>query len=298
MAEATKRYAVVTGGNKGIGFGICKQLASEGITVVLTARDPKKGLEAVEKLGSDIGVSGQVIFHQLDVADPTSVSSLANFIRINLGKLDILINNAGVPGAQIDKDALEASMPALAEGAAIDFSKVLTETYELAEECIRTNYYGPKEMCKALIPLLEVSDSPKIVNVCSTYGKLQYMPSGWPKGVLSDAESLTEEKLEEVVSQFLPDFKEGTLEAKGWPAGSSAYTVSKAALNAYTRILAKKYRSFCINSVCPGHVKTEFSQHTGPLTADEGAESAVRLALLPNGSHSGLFFSRSDVTSF
>ena len=82
---------MVTGGNKGIGFGICKQLASNGIVVVLTARDQKKGLEAVDKLKSEYGVPGQVVFHQLDVTDPTSVSSLATFLRTQFGKLDILV---------------------------------------------------------------------------------------------------------------------------------------------------------------------------------------------------------------
>ena len=75
-----------------MGFEVCKQLASNGITVVLTARDQKKGLEAVEKLKSDSSVSGEVFFHQLDVTQPaSSVPSLANFIRTNFGKLDILV---------------------------------------------------------------------------------------------------------------------------------------------------------------------------------------------------------------
>ncbi|KOM25973.1 hypothetical protein LR48_Vigan211s000800 [Vigna angularis] len=89
MAAAT-RYAVVTGANKGIGFGICKQLVSNGVTVVLTARDEKRGTEVVEKL-KEFGVSDQVVFHQLDVTDPKSIESLANFIKTHFGKLDILV---------------------------------------------------------------------------------------------------------------------------------------------------------------------------------------------------------------
>lgn len=83
------RYAVVTGANKGIGFEICRQLASNGIAVVLTARDEKRGIEAVEKLKS----SGydDVVFHQLDVAEPASISRLADFIASRFGKLDILV---------------------------------------------------------------------------------------------------------------------------------------------------------------------------------------------------------------
>ena len=84
------RYAVVTGANKGIGFGICKQLASDGIVVVLTSRDEKRGLEAVDKL-KHCGLSDRVLFHQLDVADTASVVSLGQFIKTRFGKLDILV---------------------------------------------------------------------------------------------------------------------------------------------------------------------------------------------------------------
>ena len=84
------RYAVVTGANKGIGLETVRQLASNGFTVVLTARDEKRGLEAVEKL-KESGLSGQVVFHQLDVANPATVASLAEFIKTQFGKLDILV---------------------------------------------------------------------------------------------------------------------------------------------------------------------------------------------------------------
>ena len=86
------RYAVVTGANKGIGFEICKQLASKGIKVVLTARDEKRGLEALEKLRKEnTGLSEHVVFHQLDVTDLASVASLADFVKTHFGKLDILV---------------------------------------------------------------------------------------------------------------------------------------------------------------------------------------------------------------
>jgi (+)-neomenthol dehydrogenase len=116
--------------------------------------------------------------------------------------------------------------------------------------------------------------------------------------VLGDGESLTEERVDKVLSEFLKDFKEDSLETKGWPGYYSAYIVSKAALNAYTRIVAKKYPSFRINCVCPGYIKSDFNQNQGFLTIDEGAESIVRLALLPNDGPSGFFFSRNEVFNF
>ena len=104
--------------------------------------------------------------------------------------------------------------------------------------------------------------------------------------------------MDEILEKFLRDLKEGSLESEGWPRNLGAYIVSKAAMNAYTRILAKKHSSFCINSVCPGYVKTDITSHTGLLTAEEGAASPVRLALLPNGTPSGLFYYRTDVAPF
>ncbi|KAL5565592.1 hypothetical protein UlMin_028756 [Ulmus minor] len=282
MSGATQRFAVVTGANKGIGLETVRQLASNGITVVLTARDEKRGLEAVEKL-KQLGLSGKVLFHQLDVADPASVASLPDFIKTQFGKLDILVNNAGIGGVSTEQ---------------VDQSRTMNQTYELAEECLQINYYGAKRTAEALTPFLQLSNSPRIVNVSSSMGKLQSISNEWAKRILSDAENLTEDRIDEVLREFLKDFKEGSLESKGWPTFLSAYTVSKAAMNAYTRILAKKYPSFRINCVCPGYVKTDINYNSGILSVEEGAESSVRLALLPNDGPSGLFFVRSEVSSF
>ncbi|KAL0464760.1 UNVERIFIED_CONTAM: (+)-neomenthol dehydrogenase [Sesamum latifolium] len=316
MAEVTKKYAVVTGANKGIGLEVCRQLASEGITVVLTARDEKRGLEAVEKLKPS-SLSGSLIFHQLDVADSASVASLAEFIESQFGKLDILLRQLCTAGEQcrdrgvtVDSDGVRAIAGATSEkGAGNIWNEVMSQTsqtYDSAAECFQTNYYGAKRTAEALLPLLQLSDSPRIVNVSSTMGKLKHccqnllfpeLINEWAKGVLNDAENLTEERIDQVLNEFLKDFKEGSLEAKGWSKYFGAYIVSKAAMNAYTRILAKKYPSLRINSVCPGFVKTDINFNTGYLSVEEGAESLVRLALLPDDGPSGLFFIRKEVSS-
>ncbi|KAH7556973.1 hypothetical protein JRO89_XS11G0022400 [Xanthoceras sorbifolium] len=300
---SSKRYAVVTGGNKGVGFEICKQLASKGVTVVLTARNEKRGLEAVEKL-KECGLCSHdlIVFHQLDVTDSASIASLANFIKIQFGKLDILVNNAGVMGAIVtDHDAyvratkVDSGWP---PAEVVNWTELLTETYEMAEECLNTNYYGAKRMVEALVSLLQLSDSPRIVNVSSVGGQLMNITSEWAKAVLSDVERLTEEKIDELLNKYLDDFKEGSLEKEGWPTLISVYVVSKVALNAYTRILAKKYSDFMINCVCPGYVKTDMNCNTGIYTAAEGAENHVRVALLPHGEPSGLFYIRNEIKPF
>ncbi|XP_057454553.1 (+)-neomenthol dehydrogenase-like [Lotus japonicus] len=298
MKEATQRYAVVTGANKGIGLEIVRQLASVGIKVVLTARDDKRGLQTLQTLKAS-GLSDLVVFHQLDVADAASVASLADFVKSEFGKLDILVNNAGIIGAKIkDNDLYNLAICNFGVLSEDDGDKAMTQTYELAEECLQTNYYGAKITTESLLPLLHLSDSPRIVNVSSSLGKLECVPNGWAKGVLSDVDNLTEEAVDGVLKRFLKDFQQGSLESKGWPKTLSAYIMSKAAMNAYTRILARKYPTFCINSVCPGYCKTDITVNNGFLTAEEGAASPVRLALLPLGSPSGLFYYKGDVSSF
>ncbi|CAK9177091.1 unnamed protein product [Ilex paraguariensis] len=297
--QTTKRMAVVTGANKGIGLEICRQLASNGITVVLTARDKKRGVEAVEKLKT-FGLS-DVFFHQLDVTDPASVASLAEFIKAHFGKLDILINNAAIIGTTIDEkgwETVQFDLDAVLRAKVKLLKEGTKESYGEAEACLRTNYYGVKQVTKGLLPLLQQSNSARIVNVSSIFGQLQFMSHERTKDELGDINGLTEEKVDEVVKGLLKDAKEGLLETKGWPINLPAYTVSKAALNAYTRILAKTYPNIVINAVHPGYVKTEINCNTGILTVEEGAKGPVKLALMTNGGPSGLYFSGTEVSTF
>ncbi|PKI39953.1 hypothetical protein CRG98_039616 [Punica granatum] len=235
-------HAVVTGANKGIGLEICRQLASKGVTVVLASRDEKRGLEAVCKLKeeSSVALSGEVVFHQLDVTNSASIDSLAEFVRTQFGKLDILVNNAGIVGTVIDYHALTAAVE-------------------------RVGGWN--------IPGKSIRDA------------------------LEDIENLTKDRIDEIFKEFLGDLQQGQLEAKGWPQNMSAYKLSEAALNAYTRLLTKDFPSILVNSVCPGFVMTDITGNNGFLSAAEGAESPVHLALLPEDGPSGLFFSRKEVSN-
>ncbi|KAH1235106.1 (+)-neomenthol dehydrogenase [Glycine max] len=195
-----------------------------------------------------------------------------------------IVNNAGISGANLDE----------VEGSTFKWEE-LTQTNEMTEKCLTTNYYGAKKTTEAFLTLLQLSNSPRIVNVSSQAGLLKNISNEWAKGVLDDADNLTEERIDEVLKEFIKDFKEGSLATKGWPTFLSAYIVSKAAMNSYTRILAKKHQNMCINSVCPGFVKTDINKNTGILTVDQGAASVVKLALLPDGSPSGLFYIRQEL---
>ncbi|KAK1419802.1 hypothetical protein QVD17_29160 [Tagetes erecta] len=294
-----KRYAIVTGGNRGIGYEICRQLASKGVEVILTSRNQDRGEEAVKKLNAS-GFSN-VVFHQLDINDLSSISCLAKFVQTHFGKLDILINNAGEMGVIVLHEeefrATGGYVHVLDEKAHL-LTNVIEEPYELGEKCLKTNYYAIKTITEAFIPLLQLSKSPRIVNVSSLYGDLYWLHNEKLKEELQDIDNLTDERLDEIVQWFLTDFKDGQLKKNGWPLTVSAYKVSKIALNAYTRLMAKQYKDILVNCVHPGSVKTDMSSQTGSATVEEGAKGPVMAALLPDNGPSGVYFNQTQIGIF
>ncbi|GFS37850.1 hypothetical protein Acr_00g0054350 [Actinidia rufa] len=297
------RYAVVTGANKGIGIETVRQLATvPGMTVILTARNERRGLEAAASLRDSHGLSN-VIFHQLNVQDPNSVESLAEFIANQFGRLDILINNAGVSEVIVDEDSLRAlnldSASWLSGEAAHLVKDIIKTTNDQANECLNTNYYGCKRVTEALLPLLELSAfGANIVNLSSLRGELRRIPNEQVRKELGDIEALTEEKIDLILRRFLHDLKQGTLEANGWQKMLPVYSMSKATLNAYTRVLAKKYPKMRINCVHPGYVNTDINFHTGTMSLEEGAKGSVMLALLREGGPTGCYFDCAEMAEF
>jgi NAD(P)-dependent dehydrogenase (short-subunit alcohol dehydrogenase family) len=152
-----QKIAIVTGGNRGIGFEICRQLARMGIKVILTARDEGKGKDAVRKLQYE-GLD--VVFYSLDVTDEQSIKRLAGWVERTFNRIDILINNAAI---NIDEDctALKA-----------DINKI--------KETMETNVYGPLRLCQALLPIMRKNNFGRIVNVSSGAGALNEMTTGSP----------------------------------------------------------------------------------------------------------------------
>ncbi|KAK3141965.1 hypothetical protein QOZ80_4BG0340420 [Eleusine coracana subsp. coracana] len=297
------RIAVVTGGNKGIGLEVCRQLATNGIIVVLTARDEKRGTEAVEKL-KEARLSN-VIFHQLDVTDTPSIGRLADFLKARFGKLDILVNNAAVGGVEYVQDHVAVSETSDEKFSGMDGAKRLEwmwqnsrETYDAAKAGLETNYYGTKHVIEALLPLLQASDDARIVNVSSEWGRLKLFSNEELKQELNDVENLTEEGLDEVLAKFLKDYEAGALESQGWPIAFSAYKVAKAAMNAYSRILARKHPELRVNCAHPGYVKTDITMNSGLLSPEEGAANVTKVALLPAGGPTGLYFALGEEAPF
>lgn len=140
------KIALITGANKGIGFETARQLGKEGVKVLLGARDEKRGTEAAQKL-KDEGLD--VEFVHLDVDNLETHKTVGNHIQENYGKLDILINNAGV---------MESPKPA---------SQTSIETYR---QIFETNFFNLIALTQTLLPLVKKSEAGRIVNLSSILG--------------------------------------------------------------------------------------------------------------------------------
>ncbi|XP_047068563.1 (+)-neomenthol dehydrogenase-like [Lolium rigidum] len=301
--SSNTRIAVVTGGSKGIGLEVCKQLAASGITVVLTARDETRGTAAVEQI-KQLGHS-DVIFHQLDITDASSVTRLSDFLKSRFGKLDILVNNAATDGIEHVIDPVYGVMPGGETFDGMDAHQrtvwmwsTCRETHEKAKQGVQTNYYGTKRVTEALLPLLQSSSDGRIVNVSSNFGLLRLFRSEDLKNELNNINNLTEERLDELLDMFLKDFEAGAVDARGWPAEFSAYKVAKAAMNAYSRILAKRHPELRINCAHPGYVRTDITRNSGILTPEEGARNITSVVLLPEDGPTGAYFHEGPQASF
>jgi NAD(P)-dependent dehydrogenase (short-subunit alcohol dehydrogenase family) len=146
----TKKIVFITGANKGIGYEVARQLAAQEFIVLLGARDPQRGTVAAQKLSAQ----GEVYFIPIDVADEQSIAAAAEMVSKQWGKVDVLINNAGIVlelSAKIRPAELELSM--------------FKETFE-------TNVFGAFAVIRHFLPLLKQSATAQIINVSSTLGSL------------------------------------------------------------------------------------------------------------------------------
>jgi NAD(P)-dependent dehydrogenase (short-subunit alcohol dehydrogenase family) len=216
------RIVLVTGANRGLGHEVARQLAARGDTVLLGSRDPAKG----ERAAADIGAHAV----PLDVTDRATIDAVAADVAARHGRLDVLVNNAGV-----DYDTWETA-------AGADFTVV--------REALETNLLGAWQTTVALVPMLRRGRHGRIVNVSSESGSLAVMGAGTP-----------------------------------------AYSVSKAALNALTRVLADELRAdgILVNAVCPGWVATDMGGPGGRPVA-EGAASIIWGVDLPDDGPTGGFY--------
>ncbi len=144
-----KKVALITGANKGLGYEMARQLAQSGVTVVLAARDQVKGEAAAQKLKQE-GLDVQ--FLELDVTKKEDCTKAAAFLEQKFGRLDILINNAGVSADGLAGTSVSATT-----------EQSLQRTFE-------TNFFAPIALTQVLLPLLKKSEAGRIVNMSSILG--------------------------------------------------------------------------------------------------------------------------------
>jgi len=261
---------VVTGGNRGIGKEICRQIAEKNrdCTILLTARDLSKAAEIVQQLGYN-----NIKAYQLDITSKASIDAFVATIKKEYGVIDVLINNAGIgaKGSELNE--------------------------KIANDTMATNFFGVMQLNDALLPIIRNSSNGRIVNVSSSLGEFNYKYTFEKKDqsiILTKEESaqysielknklqsptLTKEELVQLVHEFIQGIKEDNLRSKGWPA--NAYGVSKMALNMLTRITGRDEKNITVNCVCPGWVKTDLGGPFAERPVEKGAETPVWLAIAP-----------------
>ena len=248
------KTVLVTGGNRGIGLEICRQLDELGHTVILGSRDFTKGKSAA------VSFSKNVIVKQLDVTDDESILALFEYVNTGFGKLDVLVNNAGL-GANhagdenslfskikngIKKDfrgtwkTVQRLKPALQKAGIVHRDQTAQNiSLDSVRYLMETNFYGAWQMIQVFIPLLLKSEEGRIINMSSGMGELNSLSGIYP-----------------------------------------GYSLSKSSLNALTIMFSNELKETTIkvNAMCPGWVRTDMGGPDAPRHVSEGADTAVWLA--------------------
>ena len=238
------KIALISGGNRGLGLETARQLAREhGFTVLLGVRDETKGAAAQAELQGE-GLDAHFVV--LDVTSEDSVAKAARFVSQEYGLLDVLVNNAGI--------MLEHSF------------KVGGVEVETWKQTFDVNLFGAVALTNAVLPLLEKSEAPRVVNLSAILGSLSEISKP---------------------------------QMKTWIRAS--YSASKAALNAYTVALAQEKRGeakWKINAAHPGWAKTDMGGPQAPMTAAQGVKTVVQLATLGEDGPTGGFFHASKAVNW
>ena len=237
-----KPVALVTGANQGIGLQIAKELVTHGFTVLVGSRNFERGEVAAQAIGTD------AIALQLDVTDSASIAAAAARIRRELGRLDVLIQNAAISNTRKGNLSLqEYAQISRPSNASLDEVRAVWET----------NVFGVLAVYQAMLPLLLEAPAARIVNVSSGAGSLTRIADpAYPYR-----------------SSFGPVY----------PASKTALNALTLAM-----AIELESTGIKVNAVSPGFTKTALNGYEGPETVEQGAAEAVRVALLgPDGPTGG-----------
>ena len=223
-----EKIALISEANRGIGLETCKELAQLGMKVILTSRDPIQGQAALSEITE---MDSKIVYHQLDITDQDSIDKLQTYIKEEFGRLDVLVNNAGI---YLDQGISVFDLSA----------KELQKTLDV-------NLFGAFRLSQAFIPMMQSQKYGRVINVSSGMGSLEEM---------------------------------GGMNA--------AYKVSKTALNALTRVFAGELlnTNIKVNAMCPGWVRTRMGGPAAPRSLEQGVDTIIWLATLPEDGPSGGYF--------
>lgn len=232
------KKALITGANKGLGLEMARQLAQQKVHVIITARDKARGEAALQQLLNE-RLPAELML--LDVSSEEDINRFVGEFKTKHDTLDILINNAGV-----EQDGGWGG------------NTVATVSRSAVESTFATNFFGAVQLTQALLPLIQKSESGRIVNMSSIMGSLT-----------------------------LHSIKDGDL----WNVKPFAYDASKTALNQFTVHLAQLLAgsNASVASAHPGWVKTDLGSDYAPMDVKSGAKTAVDLALATDTSWNGKY---------
>jgi NAD(P)-dependent dehydrogenase (short-subunit alcohol dehydrogenase family) len=239
-----KPVALVTGANQGIGLQIAKDLVTHGFTVLVGSRNLERGKAAAEEVGPEARAI------QLDVIDHASIATAAEHIRNELGRLDVLVNNAAISNTSKQPDMSVEEYAKLTRPSNVSLEEVRT--------IWETNVFGVLAVTQAMLPLLREAPAARIVNVSSGVGSL----------------TRTSE----------PGYPYRSIFGPGYAASKTALNAMTVAM-----AIELESTGIKVNAACPGYTKTNLNNYSGTQTLEEGAREPVRLALLGQDGPTGTF---------
>jgi NAD(P)-dependent dehydrogenase (short-subunit alcohol dehydrogenase family) len=238
-----QRVALVTGANQGVGLQVARELVAAGLTVLVGSRNFERGEAAAKEIGP--GASAL----QLDVTDGASIAAAAERIREEPGRLDLLVNNAGISKTTERRlGSPEYAASSKASNASLDEIRTVWET----------NVFGVLAVYQAMLPLLRESPDARIVNVSSGVGSL--------------------------TTNADPAYPYHAMYGPIYPASKAALNAMTLAM-----MVELESTGIKVNLVSPGFTKTNLNGYAGTESVEDGSREVVRVALLGPDGPTGTF---------